>query len=287
MREENALLSRCAQAAGTTPLRLWGIDQEFMGASKLILTRILETNPGQHATEATERLLNENEREDAEATVHPDSGGQSFTIAARDEDFEKLKKLLQGEGNQTSQDLIEALIQTHHIYGLNHAGRYYESNRQRALLMKSQFERKYVEAQRAGIEAPKVLFKFGLYHMYRGFNPLNSLEIGNHVAELAEGRGTKSVHIMIFAARGSQLAFKGARQLFEPRDFNQIDGDGASLSFLKPMVDNLTGSGWTLFDLRELRKNIHLVDSAKLRQVILGFDLLVVIPEAKPSHQLR
>jgi hypothetical protein len=53
------------------------------------------------------------------------------------------------------------------------------------------------------------------------------------------------------------------------------------------MADNLTGAGWTLFDLRALRKNIHSIGSAELRRVILGFDLLLVIPEAKPAAQIR
>jgi len=287
MREENDLISRCAQAAGTRPLRLWGIDQEFLGAPKLILTRILETHPGPKATEVTQRLLNENARADAEAADHPISADKEFIIATRDEDLGNLKRLLQTEGNQLSQSLIEALIESHEIYKLNVAGSGYESNRQRALLMKALFERQYREAERVDPGPPKVLFKFGLYHMYRGFNPLNSLEIGNHIAELAEGRGMKSVHIMIVAARGSQLAFTAYRQPYQPRDFNQIEGDDASLSFLKPMVENLTGSGWTLFDLRELRKDIRSIGSGELRRVILGFDLLVVIPESKPSTQLR
>jgi hypothetical protein len=287
MREENDLLSRCAQAAGKRTLNLWGLDQEFLGSSKLILTRILETHPGPRAAEAAKRLLNENERVDAEAAEPPFSGGKIFTNTVRDEDLANLKRLLQAEGSRASQSLIEALIQTHEIYGLNRAGRTYESNRQRALLMKSLFERQYMEAKGAGSDAPKVLFKFGLYHMYRGFNPLNSLEIGNHVAELAEGLGTKSVHIMVIAARGSQLAFTAYGQPFAPRSFNEIEGADASLTFLKPMADNLAGSGWTLFDLRELRKNIGLIDSAELRRMVVGFDLLVVIPEAKPSSQLR
>jgi len=54
-----------------------------------------------------------------------------------------------------------------------------------------------------------------------------------------------------------------------------------------PMAENLTGSGSTLFDLRELRKSIRSIGSAELRRVILGFDLLVIIPEAKPSTELR
>jgi len=286
-REENDLLSRCAQASGTKKLTLWGLDQEFMGGPKLILTRILETHPGPHAAEIAERLLHENERIDAGAAQHPVANGKIFINTVRDEDLANLKSSLKAEGSQASQSLIEGLIKSHEIHTLYNAGRAGDSNRQRALLMKSLFERKYREALKTGPVAPKVLFKFGLFHMYRGFNPMNSLEVGNHVAEIAEGRGAKSVHIMIIAARGSQLAYTTYRQPFAPRDFNQIDGDSAMLAFLKPMADNLAGSGWTLFDLRELRKNVRLIESAELRRAILGFDLLVIIPEAKPSTQLR
>ncbi len=287
MREENDVLCRCAQAMGSTSFRLWGIDQEFVGASKLILTRILETRPGRRAREAAERLLKENERMDAEAAAPPFPANRIFTMAVRDEDLETLKTLLQAEGSLEARSLVDSLLRTHEIYRLNSDGRGHESNRRRAMLMKSLFERNYREAERAGSEASKVLFKFGLYHMYRGFNPLNSLEVGNHAAELAEGRGTESVHIMIVAARGSQLAFTGFGRPFEPREFNQMEGKGASLPYLKPMADNLVGAGWTLFDLREIRKSIRLVSSAELRRAVLGFDFLVVIPEAKPSTQLR
>jgi hypothetical protein len=287
MREENDSLLRCAREAGTRTLDLWGIDQEFLGSSKMILTRILETHPGPNAMAAVERLLQENARADAEAAAPASSGGRIFTTAVPDEDLANLRRLLQTEGNQAAQSLIEALIRTHEIYALNGKGRGYESNRQRALLMKTLFERRYQAAVKAGSDTPKVLFKFGLYHMYRGFNPLNSLEIGNHVAELAEGHGTTSVHIMIVAVKGSQLAFAGFQRPFAPRTFNQIEGEDASLAYLKPMADNLVDSGWTLFDLRELRKRMRLIDSAELRRVVTGFDLLVVIPEARPSTQLR
>ena len=157
---------------------------------------------------------------DAEAAA----SGKIFTTTVRDEDLANLKRLLQAEGSRASQSLVEALIQTHEIYGLNRAGRTYESNRQRALLMKSWFERKYTEAKGAGSGAPKVLFKFGLYHMYRGFNPLNSLEIGNHVAELAEGLGTQSCTLRWSLHGGSKLAFTAFGQPFEPRSFNEIEG---------------------------------------------------------------
>jgi hypothetical protein len=47
--EEYDLLSHCARSAQGGKFQLWGLDQELMGSSGLILTRILETHPGKQA----------------------------------------------------------------------------------------------------------------------------------------------------------------------------------------------------------------------------------------------
>ena len=48
----------------------------------------------------------------------------------------------------------------------------YDSNRERALLMKSNFVTDYKQAAQADGAPPKVLLKFGAWHMYKGINPL-------------------------------------------------------------------------------------------------------------------
>jgi hypothetical protein len=61
-REEYDFLSRCARSSSGSKLRLWGLDQELMGPSGLILDRILDTPPGKQAVEETrpcfERMTN-------------------------------------------------------------------------------------------------------------------------------------------------------------------------------------------------------------------------------------
>jgi len=66
-REEYDFLSRCARSSSGNKLRLWGLDQELMGASGLILDRILDTHPGKQAAEETKLLLQKNDESHAAA----------------------------------------------------------------------------------------------------------------------------------------------------------------------------------------------------------------------------
>jgi hypothetical protein len=54
--------------------------------------------------------------------------------------------------------------------------------------MKTLFSADYAEAARAQAAPPKVLLKFGAYHIYRGLNPVHGSGIGNYLAEFAEDR---------------------------------------------------------------------------------------------------
>lgn len=74
----------------------------------------------------------------------------------------------------------------------------------RNLLMKKNFVGPFtLEARREGA-TPKILFKFGAFHRFRGVNPLHSTELGNLISEAAVGRQQKSVHILILGVKGQQ-----------------------------------------------------------------------------------
>ena len=169
--EEYDLLTHCARGAQGPEFRLWGLDQELMGASGLILTRILETHPGKQAENAAQRLLQKNGAAHL-AAVKSGSPGDIFMMTASDDELNNLRDLLRKEGNPTSQALIEALIKSRDIYHKNMNGSGYDSNRERALLMKSNFVTDYKQAAQADGAPPKVLLKFGAWHMYKGINPL-------------------------------------------------------------------------------------------------------------------
>ena len=286
--EEYDLLTHCARAAQGGQFRLWGLDQELMGSSRLILTRILETHPGKQATEAAHRLLQKNNDAHA-AAVKSGSPGDIFMMTASDAELNNLKNLLQKEGNPISQGLIEALIKSRDIYQKNMNGSGYESNRERSLLMKSNFVTDYKQATQADGVPPKVLLKFGAWHMYTGINPLRNNDLGNFVTELADGQGTTSLHIAILGVKGSQLRFAGIGRPYQPADFNLAEDKDSDFLFLKPMFDNLESGGWTMFDLRGLRKGFRSLEPVdkEMERIIFGYDLLVLIPNATPSKQIQ
>jgi hypothetical protein len=286
--EEFDLLAHCSRAAQGGKLRLWGLDQELMGASGLILTRILETHPGKQAAEETRRLLQKNGEAHAVA-VKSGSPGDIFMMTASDDELNHLRDLLRKEGNATSQALIDALIKSRDIYQKNMNGSGYDSNRERALLMKSNLVMDYKQATQADGAPPKILFKFGAWHMYEGINPLHNNDMGNFVTELADGQGTASLHIAILGVKGSQLRFAGIGRPSQPADFNLAEDKDSDFLFLKPMFDNLEPEGWTMFDLRGLRKGFRSLEPVdkEMERMIFGYDLLVLIPNATPSKEIR
>jgi hypothetical protein len=286
--EEYDLLSHCASSAQGGKFQLWGLDQELMGSSGLILTRILETHPGKQAADTTQRLLLKNNEAYAVA-AKSGSPGDIFMMTVSDAELNNLRDLLRKEGNPSSVALINALIKSRDIYQQNMSSSGYESNRERALLMKSNFVNDYNQATQAEGAPPKVLFKTGAWHMYKGINPLRNNDMGNFVTELADGQGTTSLHIMILGVKGSQLRFAGIGRPYQPGDFNLAEDKDSDFLFLKPMFDNLETTGWTMFDLRGFRKGFRSLEPVdkEMERLIFGYDLLVLIPNATPSKQIQ
>src|SRR5271167_4774335 len=56
-REEFAMLQKCETAASPGHMTIWGLDQEFMGATSFLADKILATNLGPEAKAAVETLL--------------------------------------------------------------------------------------------------------------------------------------------------------------------------------------------------------------------------------------
>ena len=284
LQPELDLLSHCAAVARGGTFQVWGLDQEFMGASGYLLTSILETHPGKQARAETERLVAKNEeaRNKAAQSGNP---GELFMMSASDSDLAGLRELLQKEGDATAQALLGELMESREIYYKN-ASAGAESNRQRALLMKRNFVRNYQATARAEGAVPKILMKFGDWHLYRGFNPLLNNDIGNTMAELADGMGMKSLHIAILAVKGTRLRFAGIGRPYQPETFRLLDDK--DYQFLQPMVDHLEPSGWTMFDLRGIRNATgHGTLDRDMERLVLGYDLLILIPDSTASTQIR
>lgn len=283
--EEFDLLSHCA-AKADSPFHIWGLDQELMGSSGWILTKILEQKPGPNAAREVQELLQKNDQDYA-AAAKSGNPGQLFMMSASDDDLNRVRDRLQKEGNAASQALFESLLESRQIYQKNMTGQYADSNRQRALLMKHNFVADYQRATSNGA-TPKILFKFGAWHMFKGINPLLNNDLGNYVAELADGQGTSSVRILILGVNGEQLRFAGIGRPAAPAPLNLAEDKDSDFLYLKPMFENLLPTGFTFFDLRGLRhefRSLGPVDR-EMERLIFGYDFVVLIPHPTASHVL-
>lgn len=153
--------------------------------------------------------------------------------------------------------------------------------------MKKTFAALFTTSSRGTPQPPKVLVKMGENHLYRGPNPLHSSEIGDYIAEMSEGQGTRSVHILVRGVKGSQLRYTKVGAPYSPGffDLTQSQPD----AFMKPMLDKVLVTGWTMYDLRELRDGFDSLGSTgeDVERLVFGYDFLILIPEVTPSVQIR
>jgi hypothetical protein len=273
------MVTSCAQSAKGETFQLWGLDQELMGSTGMTMARILGTHPGKEASAAAQRILDENNAA-ADKAAKSGNPGELLMMRASDEEFTRLNELLKKEGNADAQRLMRGLIESRQIYKDNTAAPR-DSNRERALLMKQTFMQDYEQAAKGS--RPKVLMKFGDWHLYKGFNPLQNNDIGNFVTELADGQGTKALHIIILPVKGTRLRFAGIGRPYTPEGFKMLDDN--DYKFMQPFVDGTGSEGWTVFDLRKLRG--EKISDVSLQRLVLGYDLLVLIPEATAATQIR
>jgi hypothetical protein len=137
---------------------------------------------------------------------------------------------------------------------------------------------------------PPTLFKFGAYHVMKGLNLLESREIGNYVAEVADGRGTPSLHILVMAVKGRQRRFDGVGRPYAAAPVDQVGPGVSDFPFAKPIFERaLAEEGWSLFDFREMRRWAlrQAGLDPRLLRMVSGFDLAVLIPEGTPSDQIQ
>jgi hypothetical protein len=286
--EEFAMLQKCESAASPGHMTLWGLDQEYMGATGFLTDRILMTKPGPEATAAVETLLKENNEAHA-AAVKSGSPGDLFMMTAKQKELDHVRDLLKKQAKPEAQKLFDTFLVSREIYQENMTGDYYKSNRQRALLMKKNFSEPFAASSQSNGVLPKVFFKFGAYHMFRGINPLHSSELGNLISEAAEANQFKSVHILIAGVKGEQLHFVGIGKPAEATPLDLAGDKDSPFLFFKPLFNSMIENSWTLFDLRGLRDGFSKYGKIdpELERVIFGYDFVIFIPDPKASHAIQ
>ncbi len=278
MRQEAEMLAGFALAAGPR-FEQWGIDQEFIGTAKYLIARMLAqpVNPAARAKLEALRQMEAVAYQKAAATGNP---MEYLMLSASDEELASLRPLLAGPKEQTALGLLDALLDSRAIYQKSASkvpGDRDLSNRMRLALLKRTL------GSRLGVREQKLLVKVGANHAYKGINPLNNRDIGNFLAERAEGQGLTSLHLIVLAAKGKQLRFAGAGKPPQPAP---IELDGAAFKLLAGA--GATDGSWSLFDLRSLRPGLRklVAGDIDMLNLINGYDFALMIPEGSASTQL-
>lgn len=274
-KEEAELLRAAVAAVPKTQTVLWGLDQEFAGSSEAAFVRL-----GELARTPEQRRLAKEFRGRAERGFAGMKGGAEppFLAAAQEADFQRLRQGF--VGNAQAIDLIRELEQSADIYQSFRARRVYYSNDTRERLMKRNFVAYLNHLPRQGANAPKMLFKFGADHLFRGQKETKNLSLGNFLSELAISRGKESFNVLALPGAGS---WREIPQSGQPK---RVPNDALASDDLEPLRQHVGPGGWTVIDLRPLRdpllrKQIRVAD--EFARIIWGYDAVVVLPSSPPA----
>ena len=276
--DESDMAADCARLAGPR-FQLWGLDQEFFGAAGLLFEQMLAARPGPAARAAIETLATADRAATAKALASG-SPGDLFVYTVTDAQLAEARSAIARDGGERTTALFDALVETRAIYlGQNTDG--FASNRQRALLMKRTLARDLAEHGKPA----RVLFKFGDLHMAKGLNAHGQRDVGNFVAERAEGEGAGSLHIAVYGAKGVHALYAGVGRQVRHEPFVLTDDpDYAWLKdALPPAQADDAAPPWTVIDLRPFQGHAPADMSAPWRTMAERYDLIVVAPDLTPS----
>lgn len=280
-RDESQMAARCAQMAGPD-FALWGLDQEFLGSGGYLLERMLDAKPGPLSRAAIERLVAFDRTATAKA-LQSGSIVDLFLIQVSDQQLAEARAAIERDGGVRVKRLFRALTETRAIYlGQDVDG--FSSNGRRARLMKQTL----VDHLKATPGTGKLLFKFGDVHAAKGFNTLGQRDLGNFVAERADGEGTSSLHIAVYGAKGILPSYDEVGRPLKTAPFDLTDDP--HYAWLKAAVPTgaqaATSGEWTVVDLRTLRANPPADMPDAWREAARQFDLLVLAPTLSPTTTL-
>ncbi|MGE8216768.1 MAG: hypothetical protein ACN6RD_11270 [Stenotrophomonas maltophilia] len=279
-RAEGQTVADCAAVAGPD-FTLWGLDQEFLGVSGYLFEQMLASGPGPLARAQIEALARQ-EQTAVKAALASGSPMDLYLLKADEATLDAAGTAIDKDGGDRAKALFAALRETRAIYQASQSGRG-DPNGRRARLMKRTLAAHFAEAPQA-----RVLMKFGALHLYKGYNPLGQRDVGNFVAELADGQDVKSLNLIVVGAKGEGAGYNGVGRPMKVYTFDATtDKDSDWRKDVMSARPAGTAAGdWVLVDLRRLRSKDMQALTPEWRDLIRGYDLAVVAPELSPSTKL-
>lgn len=263
-----ALVSRLVKG----PDAIWGVEQAT-GAVRY-LEELAGLMPNDKARAAIEKLLAEARAADPEPKYTVNwliAPGTSAALASIEGQF-------QADGNARAYRLFEGLSDSAEIFGYYRRAEAGEwvglyNNTAREEVLKAHFIERYrAAAKREG--SPKAMFKFGGNHLYHGKNPTQAFPIGNLAHELAIFNGKEALGIYVLPLGPNYMSYA---------DFPK---------WMLPLLPAKEPAVPTLINLRPLRpyqrlfrEQAEVADQWMLRDLINGYDAIVLLPGSKPGSR--
>jgi hypothetical protein len=257
--------------------RVWGIDQEFVGAPMILMDELAALAPDAATRDRLHAI-----RDADMASLAKGAFGDIWLNRAGAAQFFELKQNF--AGSPAALAIIDALAASAHIYQLNQQGAYLQNNEERSALMCGYFLDRYRAAPEP---APRVLFKMGAYHMGRGTTPTSIYDLGSLLPGLAAANGLTSVHIAYLPMGGTVRVIKPADGKATAVQAYEDEGVGAILAAAEIAPERIGPTGHVLIPIAPLR---HMLAGKKMNAlpgfakfVLLGYDYLVTTRDARAA----
>jgi erythromycin esterase-like protein len=260
LREEADLARKVIARSNARSGALWGIDQEFAPSAPMLLDRL----GGWATTRAQKTAL---------AAARGKSGSLMALTNYGDDIYRPLAEAF-ARGPKEAQTLIADMRLSSEIYRLQDSAANL-SNRMREDYMKRNF---LTHWRAAGKKKPRLVLKFGAYHLTAGLSPTSTPSLGSfvHALALMEGKTTFSV-MVVCGPDGEQIDFRGA-----------ISGCREDYEATAGMFYRyLATDGPTLIDTAPLRLISGTLRrqgvSEDMRNYINSYDAIIVLKGAKAA----
>jgi hypothetical protein len=283
MAEEFDLL-RTLRQQGT---QLLGIDQVFAANAAPFYQQLA----GQVKSPAARTYLKQRAAiYQAQDLANERAGGQRFAMLRQSAaSVDSLLAVVKAESPAVRQQ-AQDYAASYHIYTDKN-----DNHQHRVNLMKRNLLLALRPYQTAtGLAAPKMLFKLGGHHLGRGVSTLRFGEfydVGNLVQNIADMQNQASLHILVVGKQGRKTS--GLNPFFPDKNvttYTDAAYGPAKEIPIKPFTDQVSGSAWSVFDLRPLRDAITAgklqVPTPALQRLLMGYDYMVIIPETTASRPI-
>ncbi|MES2723612.1 MAG: hypothetical protein V4656_10720 [Pseudomonadota bacterium] len=272
--QDLVFLAQASRSARPGDPTVWGLEQA-QGVAPY-LEELLPLAPNAAVKATTQALLDEARRKETRtsqgAFLHDDA-----TTLPR---LEALKAAYGAKPGSRAEVLLTGLVTSARIYSYNRRANAGErvglyNNTEREALFKRAFMGRYRQVASAK-SLPKVMFKFGSWHGYRGRSPGGAFTIANFAHEFAIANGREAYGIVVVPTGGYEADVTEAGPWMKA-----LFPDGPPKS---PVILDLRGiHPWS----RVFANQVPVDQQAALRDYILAHDAVVVLPgSAKATWDL-